>query len=170
MTAGRQVISTVKNWNTPIEYVVAIKEFFGGTISLDPCSNEYSVVNAEVSYSLPVDGLVESWDYKFIYVNPPYGRNGKTSIRDWLLKCADAGKNSEVIALIPVATNTRHWQNNIFLTASSICFLKVARLKFWLEGKPVDKGSPMSCCLVYWGKDKQKFETMFSSFGKVIHI
>lgn len=38
-------------------------------------SNEYSIVDAETKYILPTNGLVESWDYKRIFVNPSYGRN-----------------------------------------------------------------------------------------------
>lgn len=175
MTIGRQVISLVKDWNTPPEYVEAVKTFFGGVIHLDPCSNMFSVVKAEVEYLLPEsDGLVETWDYPTIYVNPPYGRDkgSKTSIKDWLQRCTDAHKSygSEVVALIPVATNTRHWQNNIFIEATSVCFLKVPRLKFLLDGKPVEKGSPMACCLVYWGEHSLRFEEAFTQFGKVLHI
>lgn len=51
-----------------------MKDFYGGSINLDPCSNEYSVVNAETEYRLPEhDGLKESWNYPNIFVNPPYG-------------------------------------------------------------------------------------------------
>lgn len=155
MTIGRKNISLVKNWNTPKEFIDVISKFLG-EIHLDPCSNEYSIVNAKVEYKLPLqDGLKESWNFPTIYVNPPYGRDkiSKTSIKNWLAKCTDANKNygSEIVALIPVATNTKHWQENIFLFAKCICFLKVSRLKFDLEGQPVEKGSPMACCLVYWG-------------------
>ena len=173
MTAGRQVISQVKEWNTPPEYVEVIRKFFG-TIHLDPCANEHSFVHAEYEYQLPVDGLIESWDYPTIYVNPPYGRDKarKTTIKHWLQKCAEANRfhRSQVIALIPVATNTKHWQDNIFLTSTSICFLRVPRLKFYMGGSVIEKGAPMSCALVYWGTKQSKFEQFFSSFGKIMHL
>lgn len=83
-----------------IEYVERIKQFLGH-INLDPCSNEYSVVKADVEYRLPKDGLLESWDFPTIYVNPPYGRekNG-TSIKHWLQRCslANLDHGSQVIA------------------------------------------------------------------------
>ena len=44
-------------------------------IDLDPCSNEHSMVDADTKYILPTNGLTESWNYKRIFVNPPYGRN-----------------------------------------------------------------------------------------------
>src|ERR1019366_1703317 len=62
-------------WSTPAHIVAAVKEVFGGTIELDPCSNANSVVGARVEYRLPANnGLQDPWAYKTIYVNPPYGR------------------------------------------------------------------------------------------------
>jgi len=82
MTAGRKVVSNVKDWGTPKKYVDAVRECFGGRISLDPCSNRFSIVHAKVEYMLPKhDGLKEPWDFPTIYVNPPYGidrQHGKT--------------------------------------------------------------------------------------------
>jgi len=74
MSAGRTVNSHSKHWGTPPKYVNAVKKIFNGVIDLDPCSNEYSIVNAKTEYKLPEnDGLKESWNFPTIYVNPPYG-------------------------------------------------------------------------------------------------
>ncbi len=74
MTAGRTVNSQSVDWCTPKKYVDAVKKVFGGKIALDPCSNEWSIVNAKTEYKLPEhDGLKESWDFPTIYINPPYG-------------------------------------------------------------------------------------------------
>lgn len=175
MTAGRHIISQSQSWGTPKKYVDAIKLFFNGEIDLDPCSNEYSIVKANTEYMLPEkDGLEESWNFSRIYVNPPYGRcrKSKTSIKDWLEKCSDAHYRykSEVIALIPVATNTSHWKQFVFSKASFICFLYDTRLRFLENGEDTGKGAPMACCLVYWGNRKQDFFRVFSSFGAVVDI
>jgi hypothetical protein len=175
MTAGRNIKSLSSDWGTPLEYINIVKNIFNGKIFLDPCSNKYSIVNAKVSYSLPLnDGLKENWNYPTIYVNPPYGRDyeRKTTIKDWLNKCTKTHLEykSEIIALIPVATNTKHWQNNIFLFAISICFLKVSRLKFLQNGNPNNQGAPMSCALIYWGTSPEKFEENTKNVGKVFHI
>lgn len=94
MSAGRTNSEALsQHWCTPPKYVDAVKEFFGGSIALDPCSNRHSIVNAQVEYSLPeTDGLAASWDYPTVFVNPPYGRDRErcTTIRDWLRKCAEA--------------------------------------------------------------------------------
>jgi hypothetical protein len=175
MTAGRQVITQNKDWCTPPKYVEAIRDFFGGTIHLDPCSNRYSIVNASIEYSLPKqDGLRESWDYPTIYVNPPYGIDHihGTAIRDWLRRCEEANRrySSEVIALVPVATNTGHWKKYIYGKAIAVCFLYDTRLRFLVNGKDGGKGAPMSCALIYWGNKYLHFFESFLRFGAVVNI
>jgi hypothetical protein len=175
MTAGRKVVTQNKDWGTPPKYVEAVREFFGGTIHLDPCSNRYSIVNALVEYCLPAnDGLRESWDSPTIYVNPPYGVDRKhgTSIKDWLRKCEEANRlhKSEVIALVPVATNTGHWKKYVYGKAAAICFLYDTRLHFLVNGKDGGKGAPMSCALIYWGHRYERFFQIFTKFGAVVNI
>jgi hypothetical protein len=175
MSAGRTVNTQSQSWGTPLKYVKAVKSFFGGSISLDPCSNEYSIVNAETEYILPKnDGLKEDWNFPTIYINPPYGsdRERKTTIKNWLAKCAltHSKYKSEILALIPVATNTSHWKQSIFGEATAICFLYDTRLKFLENGLDIGKGAPMSCCIVYWGNDYEKFYDLFIEHGAVINI
>ena len=175
MSAGRKVISDNKNWGTPPKYVAAVKAFFGGQIDLDPCSNEWSVVGAKVEYRLPKhDGLKESWKYKKIFVNPPYGKdqNRGTGIKSWLQRCemANATYGSEVLALVPVAVNTTHWKKFVFGKARSLCFLADTRLKFLVNGADGGKGARMACCMIYWGNDHQRFIEVFHKYGAVVPL
>jgi hypothetical protein len=175
MSAGRKVNALSQHWCTPSKYVDAVKKMFDYSIELDPCSNACSIVNAQVEFILPEnDGLLESWNFKTIYVNPPYGadRIRGTTIKDWLKKCSEAHKRyfSEILALVPVATNTKHWKNYIFGEAAAICFLYDTRLKFIINGDDDNKGAPMACCMVYWGKNVSKFQSIFCQFGAVINI
>lgn len=176
MTAGRIPLTSNKNWCTPEKYVDAIMQFYDGSIDLDPCGNPSSIIKSKVTYCLPEkNGLKESWDYKKIYVNPPYGldRENKTSIKDWLRLCALAHQyhGSEVMALVPVATNTKHWKEYVFGRASSVCFLADTRLRFRINGNELNRGAPMSCAMVYWGKNNDRLYDVFSSFGAaVVHI
>lgn len=175
MTAGRTVITQNKDWCTPPKYVNAVKEFFGGRIHLDPCSNRYSIVKAIVEYALPHNnGLVQSWNFPTVYVNPPYGIDSAkgTSIKDWLRKCEEANRlfHSEVIALVPVATNTGHWKRYVYGKATAICFLYDTRLRFLVNGKDGGKGAPMSCAMIYWGKNFDQFFRIFIDFGAVVNI
>jgi len=99
------------------------------------------------------DGLKQPWEFSTIYVNPPYGadRERGTTIKNWLAKCALANEkyNSEVLALVPVATNTGHWKQSVFGRAKAICFLYDTRFKFLESGLDVGKGAPLSCSLIY---------------------
>lgn len=173
MTAGRTINSQSKDWGTPHKYVDAVKVVMGGQIDFDPCSNDYSIVNARTELKLPKDdGLAHCWNYKTIYVNPPYGRvkERKTSIKNWLHKCHEAfvKYGSEVIALVPVATNTAHWKQYVFGKATAICFLYDTRLRFLENGEDIGKGAPMSCSIIYWGNNYALFEKVFSQYGAVI--
>ncbi len=175
MTAGRTVTSLSQEWCTPPKYVVAVRQFFDGHIDLDPCSNKYSLVNAKVEYSLPKkDGLRESWDFPTIYVNPPYGadRPHGTTIKNWLRKCAAAREDhgAEVLALIPVATNTSHWKHYVWGVAGGVAFLYDTRLRFLENGLDTGKGAPMSCAVVYWGDRVDRLAEVFSPHGAVVDI
>lgn len=175
MTAGRHVISKNKDWGTPRKYVDAVKEVFGGVIHLDPCSSPFSIVGAVVEYVPPEhDGLTESWNFPTIYVNPPYGNDVKrgTKISDWLRKCEDANRSyhSEVIALVPVATNTGHWKEHVYGKATGICFLYDTRLRFLVDGRDEGKGAPMSCAMIYWGNRFERFFEVFIKYGAVVNI
>ena len=175
MSAGRTVNSQSQSWGTPKNYVDAVRRFFNGNIELDPCSNEYSIVNANTEFMLPnQDGLKEEWNFSTIYVNPPYGadRDRGTTIKHWLSKCAKSHKTykAEILALVPVATNTKHWKDSVFGVAHSICFLYDTRLKFLENGSSGGKGAPMSCAMVYWGESHTRFYEIFSQFGAVVNI
>lgn len=164
MTVGRKVNTSSVHWNTPPKYVTPITEFLGG-IDLDPCSNTSSIVNAKTE--LLSNGLEHDWtNYRSIFVNPPYGKYGDTSIYDWIEKGYLANKrgNSEIIYLIPVATNTKHWKNFVF-NSDVICFLSDTRLKFLMNGTTDNKGASMACCLVYFGSKAEEFIYKFSEFG-----
>lgn len=176
MTAGRNNAESLsQHWCTPPKYVEAIRQFFSGKIDLDPCSNRHSIVRAEVEYCLPdTDGLTVPWNFPAVFVNPPYGsdRERGTTIRDWLRKCAEAHSEhcAEVLALVPVATNTRHWKLYVWGAATAVAFLYDTRLRFLVDGKDAGKGAPMACAMVYWGERYERFEEVFLRFGAVVDI
>ena len=176
MTAGRNSASSLSHdWCTPPKYVDAIRRFFGGSVGLDPCSNRHSIVGAIVEYALPDnDGLTARWDYPTVFVNPPYGKDPRsgTTIRDWLRRCRDAHQqhDAEVIALVPVATNTRHWKEYVFGAATAVSFLYDTRLRFLVDGESSGTGAPMSCAMIYWGRDYEHFEDVFIEYGAIVDV
>lgn len=125
------------------------------------------------SWSIAPDGKT----IRTVFVNPPYGRTHMhkanktilppkewknldkaqrkeyrtTTIADWLKRCTDywLSDSLEIIALIPAATDTAHWQENIFKNARAACFID-GRVCYRLPGrKPVP--APHASALVYWG-------------------
>lgn len=174
MTAGRKAVTETKDWCTPPSIVESVRRVFGGVIDLDPCSNPHSVVGAKTNYSLPeYDGLLESWDFPTIYVNPPYGADKLrgTRIAHWFARMAEAAAaGSNVIALVPVATNTGHWKRYVYPIASAICFLYQPRVRFFIDGREDPKGAPMSCALIYYGDDFESFAKEFCRHGAVISL
>jgi hypothetical protein len=176
MTAGRSnAAPRSRHWCTPRTYVAAVKTVLGGAIDLDPCSNAHALVGARVEYRLPrTDGLAASWDFPRIYVNPPYGadRQRGTRIADWLARCLAAHREhgAEVLALVPVAVNTRHWKDSVWGQARAICFLADTRLKFLIDGRDDTKGAPMACSMIYWGRKGRLFERVFAAHGAVVFL
>ena len=121
------------------------------------------------------DGLKENWRISAAStLNPPYGLDRKrgTGIKNWLYRCAQAGKDfgSEVLALVPVATNTGHWKKYVFGKARAVCFLYDTRLKFLVNGRNGGKSPPMSCAMVYWGEDYERFFGLFIEHGAVVDL
>lgn len=174
MTAGRQPVSNTKDWGTPPNIINSVRAAFKGSITLDPCSNNHSLVRAEVEYLLPeTDGLAASWDYPTIYVNPPYGSDiaRGTRISHWFARIAEASNNgSQVIALVPVAPNTKHWKSFVFPTAAAICFLYQPRVRFYINGSEDPKGAPMSCAVIYYGSHVSDFAQAFRHHGAVLPL
>ena len=175
MSAGRTNTKQKSvDWCTPPKYVFAINKFFENSIDFDPCSNVYSLIDAKKKIFLPQNGLELDWNYKHIFVNPPYGsdRVRKTTIKHWIAKCEAAFRtfHAEVLALIPVATNTRHWKDYIFGKAAGICFLYDTRLHFYLNGQEDIKGAPMSCAMIYWGVNTAKFIDVFKAYGAALDL
>lgn len=155
--------------------MTAVCGAFGGAIGLDPCSNQHSLVRARVEYRLPrQDGLQASWNHPTIFVNPPYGIDHArgTSIKHWLHRCAEAHREhgAEVIALVPVATNTGHWKKYVFGEAAAVCFLYDTRLRFLVSGRDEGKGAPMSCAMIYWGKSYKRFFDVFIRHGATLDL
>ena len=171
MTAGRSNKQNKLSWNTPSKYADLIHRFFNYKLDLDPCSNVDSIIDAKTKFTLPLDGLLQNWSNNTIYINPPYGRDyeRKTSIKNWIRKAYEAHikYSSEILMLIPVATNTSHWKEYIFKKAY-ICFLHDTRLVFRINKNENNKGSPMACAMIYYGKHKNKFVRTFGDFGFVV--
>lgn len=165
--AGAIINSTSVHWNTPkwlVDDVVSVL----GVISLDPCSNDNSIVPAVRKVQLPEDGLSVDWTgLHGVYVNPPYGRG----IMQWIAKARHASCNgSNVIMVIPAAVDTRHWHLFVWPHAARICFLK-GRVKFDLPGNPKGQASTTATAVVLFSesyKVASDFDDVFKEKGHIV--
>lgn len=145
---------------TPNKILTLVIKCLGG-IELDPCSN--SKLNPNVPalkhYTKEDDGLIQMWNAKTLYMNPPYG-NG---IKLWCQKLVyeyECGNIGKAIALVPARTDTR-WFN--YLTCYPFCFI-VGRLTF----KGNSNSAPFPSAIFYLGNDTEKFFNSFNKIGTVV--
>src|SRR5690242_983602 len=89
--SGHIATSSSVDWNTPKEILDLVLQVFP-RITMDPCSNESSLVPSQCKLTLKDDGLHTDWatnslSDSYVYVNPPFGRiwvnedRTKTSIK-----------------------------------------------------------------------------------------
>jgi len=145
MRSGQQP-SGKSDWETPDKLVDVLMEDFG-EIDLDPCAT-HETTKAEYYFGPDnkwghCDGLTLAWEGRFIYVNPPYGRN----IGFWVAKCwgeVDNGNAELIVALLPVATDTAWWRLYVS-QATEVRFLK-GRIRFKGAAGP----APFASAIVVW--------------------
>ena len=104
---------------------------------LDPCTNEDNPLRTPYFYTKEQNGLLKSWNFGNVFVNPPYNRE----IEKWLEKAIHEIKYSDkieyIVFLLPVRTDTSWFHKYIYDIRThdyrnhieDVCFLK-GRLKF----------------------------------------
>jgi len=114
--------------------------------NLDPCAPVGGVpwIPVKQVYSLPTDGLKETWD-GLVWCNPPYGKETPK----WLKKMSEH-KNG--VALVFSRTDVK-WFHDHVAGSDAILFLK-GRIQF-VDGLGVTGGSGSSCgsLLAAWGTE-----------------
>lgn len=169
--------SNKQDWLTPPYFLDIVRQL--GPISVDPCANPRSFVNAWFSAYWPwVDGLSFRWytpENTVCFVNPPYGR----SLSFWASKMAADGStiitqaNAHLVALIPARVGTGYWEQYIWPFADAVCFWHggtkyPSRMVFYgLDGRPADAGATFDAAVVYFGQQRERFKEVFEPYGKV---
>ena len=110
-------------WATPRDFFRKLDEEFN--FDLDPCAQSHNAVCSSF-FTPEEDGLLQSWEGKTVFVNPPYGRG----IGQWVKKAHEEGcrEDTTVVMLIPSRTDTKYWHDYI-MRASEVRLIK-GRLKF----------------------------------------
>lgn len=116
------------DWQTPPELFDKLTAEFG-PFDLDPCGHPLSYVSQHCGTYYAKDGLDKPW-FGRVFVNPPYGRE----LGKWVAKCyADAHRPDvvHVVALLPVRTDVRWWQNYVVTSLHYSGYVGSTRLPIW---------------------------------------
>ena len=144
-------------WNTPIEIVNDVLEFFSHQLELDPCSNseENPNVPAKTVYTEETDGLAHDWIAESVFMNHPYSAS-----KLWVPYAASqykCGNAKELVLLIKLDISTRWWSS-----VSMYPWIAInKRLKF---GDSVS-AAPFQSAIVYLGNDLDRFFDIFNKYG-----
>lgn len=99
-------------WLTPLPIVEAL-----GAFDLDPCAApDHPTAATRWTPEEVGDGLSMPWHGR-VWLNPPYGR----TMGEWVRRLFEHGSG---VALIPVATGTKLWQDVVFPSAHAILFYR----------------------------------------------
>lgn len=133
-TSFQRVSKTTDEWYTPKKIIDNLCKF-----ELDPCAPVKRKWETAASYYTKEDnGLIQNWEGKRIWLNPPYSRPLINQFIDKMIE------NNNGIMITFNRTDTIMFQDLIFNYASGIMFLK-GRVKFydenWNEGGPSGCGS-----------------------------
>ena len=159
-TALKALTATTGNktdcWNTPKHVLDDVVEFFGGSIGLDPCSDDKVNPNVpcERWYTEEDDGLSQEWDAPTVFMNHPYSAS-----RVWVPYAVEqqAKHGNEMLLLIKQDISTKWWR-----AISDRPFLAYnCRLRFGAAAS----AAPFQSALVYLGTRDEEFCQFFSKRG-----
>lgn len=156
---------------TPEWLLAKVREFGGGAIALDACTEEDNPTGADNFFTYERNGLKRGWHAlvgsNLTWCNTPYSRG---SVILWASKAVkEARLGAEILFLTKDDCRTS-WNAYLLNNADGRC--RIARGVGFLE--PDGKGGyhkmvgPMwgSCCW-YFGRQRRRFERIFSTIGEV---
>lgn len=158
-----------EDWCTPPELVEKVRRVMG-SIDLDPCSNEQSMVGAAFAFVYPqADGLARRWNFvgmhkiRTVFVNPPYSRAANPI---WAAKCLREFQNAPGrthMYLVPAAFGAK-WFESYILGSYVAC---IGRVQF--VGAP--SKSNFNLAMILRGGDyntKCRFWEEFGPMGTIV--
>tara|TARA_R100000005_G_C4934621_1_gene161997 strand:- start:304 stop:816 length:513 start_codon:yes stop_codon:yes gene_type:complete len=144
-------------WNTPVEFVGDVVKFFGGSVDLDPCSDDADNGNvpAKKVYTEETNGLAHEWIADSVFMNHPYSNS-----KEWVPYAAqqyECGNAKEMVLLIKLDVSTKWWNS----VAKYPWIAVNKRLRFGAAAS----AAPFQSAIIYLGKDKERFKEIFGKYG-----
>ena len=164
---GEAVLSS-DEWYTPMEYIEAVRDLYGGTIDLDPASNDEAqkIVQATTYYTKEDDGLNQDWDGKKVFLNPPFSQPLIQMFIHKAIETYDDSPSTQIVVIVNNATDTEWFHE---LLSNGPCCLTRGRIQFWRPGEH-STANRQGQAIFYLGAHPHAFTRIFSTFGTVITL
>lgn len=111
--SARTTLRIAGEWETPDELFRELDKKYHFT--LDACARPDNA-KCQKFFTIQDDGLSQSWAGHTVFCNPP---SGTASLRRWVAKAAQEAKNGKkktlVVMLLPVSTDSKWFQEHIYL-------------------------------------------------------
>jgi hypothetical protein len=175
---NRQIVTSDNElYYTPRVIVDAARDVFGGSIDLDPASDQDAnqLIAAKRIYTIADDGLRQDWRASSIWLNPPFsinsgrkssktGKEVRTRVIDaWVSRWLTAIEERETVAamlLVPARMDTEWFQG---LYGYPMCF-PIGRLRFYGPTN-VKHDATFATVIVYAGNKTADFYARFEQIG-----
>jgi len=172
---------------TPPEIIDTVREFFGGTIDLDPASSEDAnlFIGAERIYTIENSGLDNAWRTlddcsTNVWLNHPFGKELTPLFMDKMIAEYEAGNAYQVLNITWASLETewfqKLWDFPMWVPAGRIAFLDPATGKKPLRwsakhGKMVTSGPTKAAVITYLGRDIHGFaRTFMGRLGGTVYV
>jgi transcriptional regulator with XRE-family HTH domain len=147
---------------TPPDFVEQVVSVLGD-IELDPCGHPNSFIPAARQYFEEDDGLLQAWNAKTVFCNPPYSIAAKFMRKahsEWL-----SGSAKCIVLLITLRTYTISFHD--IAGYADMIFLR-DRLRFWsAQQTPLPDTAPFSSVVMIFGGDEGVIERARATWGGV---
>lgn len=157
------------SWSTPDDIIERVQAAFGGTIDLDPATNEAAQhrIGATTYYTAERDGLAYTWHGQ-VWLNPPYSHPLVEQFTSKLLVEFDNGNVTEAIVLLNAATDTR-WMQALLRPGTLIC-LVCGRIQFVDEDNEPGTSPRHAQVILYFGGRAGAFREAFGDLGTIVTV
>lgn len=152
---------------TPERVLAPVRDYFGGTISLDPATDLLNPTRASYFFTKEKDGLGQDWTYyPSIFVNPPFG----LVLKNWVKKIAEqAAEGCHIIALLPANRFETEYLQKHFMKPrlSALCFVR-KRIAFENKTTGTKVSNPYGSVLYLFNGQAMRFGSSFHDLGKCL--
>lgn len=146
------------DWQTPPHILRAL-----GRFDLDPCaSTDQHHRTAQTMWTIHDAGFMQKW-FGRVWLNPPYGNKTK----EWLHRLGDHGNG---IALVFARVDTALFQDEIFVRATGLLFLRKRLFFIQRDGSRAKSSGGAPSVLVAYGRSNMEALRLSGLKGSLVDL